>query len=947
MAKTEGDSSDQTGDQTARPMLDALVVVGSSAGGIEALSTLVASLPAGFPAPIILAQHLDPRHPSHLHEILARHAALEVRRVALDPANLEPGVIYVVPANHHVQVTDHTVQLLQQAESKGPKPSIDLLLSSAAEVFADRLIAVILTGSGSDGASGAHAVKAAGGTVVIENPATAAFPSMPASLAPTTIDIVADLDRVGPLLSDLLRGGATKETPEVDRSLQTLLDDVRDHSGIDFTHYKRPTIERRLQRRFHATGQTNVRDYLHYLHLHPEEYNRLVSTFLIKVTEFFRDTDLFTALQKQVVPDLIAQARERGNELRIWSAGCATGEEAYSLAMLVAEALGDELERFNVQIFATDLDEEAIAFARRGVYPHASLASLPPDLLARYFVKLDGAHQVTKLLRRPIIFGQHDLGHRPPFPHMDLVVCRNVLIYFTPELQRRALQLFAFALRNGGYLALGKAETIKPIEPAFTPAHRALKLYRRVGERTFAPITPISDIRASVRDVRSQPVSQGGQESAFDTTQTTQAWPPLTPPSQAQMVPQRTRTNSERLGELILDLPAGVAVVDRNYDVQFINRSALRLLGIYKAAIGNDLIHLTTSIATPAMRSAIDTALQLQAPYQEGDETTVVIEMLPPERRSLQIACYPVSSETDAAGEAPGAQTELRATGASSVLLVISDVTRIVQAPEPHRDAAPTADMVDTAQTASWQTPDDLAAAYQEAVAENARLKTQLDHLGAQHRALIQANEGLGNDNLALRSANEELLVSHEEAEATAEEVRTLNEELQSTNEELVTLNEELEATVEELHAANEDLQARTSELTEVATSESGLRKIAEAARASLEVIIGSFADAALIVDTAGAILHATTGYWRLFGDPTTQLVVQDMERHVLKREMSPVPRAARGERFTMNIILPTKEGVQRQFEVDGRPLYNEYGSGIGGVVILREITMPPPSQKS
>ena len=942
---TNGDSSDQTGDQTgdqtARPLLDALVVVGSSAGGIEALSTLVASLPAGFPAPIILAQHLDPRYPSHLHEILARHTVLSVRLVTLDPTNLEPGVIYVVPADHHVQVTDHTVQLVQQ-NGKGPKPSIDLLLTTAAAVFADRLIAVILTGSGSDGASGAHAVKAAGGTVVIENPATAAFPSMPASLAPTTVDIVADLDRVGPLLSDLLQGVAPAETSDANPSLQSLLDDVREHSGIDFSHYKRPTIDRRLQRRFYATGQTTVRDYLHYLHLHPEEYNRLVSTFLIKVTEFFRDDDLFTALRQQVIPDLIAQARERGNELRIWSAGCATGEEAYSLAILVAEALGDEIERFNVQIFATDLDEDAVAFARRGIYPHASVASLPADLLNRYFVKLDGTYQVTKQLRRQIIFGQHDLGHRPPFPHMDLVLCRNVLIYFTPELQRRALQLFSFALRNGGYLALGKAETIKPVEASFVPAHRVVKLYRRAGERTFAPITPMSDIRASVRGVRSNTPSQSGQESAFDSPQ---AWPPLTLPSQAQPAPLRTRTNSERLGELVLDLPAGVAVVDRNYDVQFINRSALRLLGIYKAAIGNDLIHLTTSIPTTDLRAVIDATFQSQTPSGAGNETTTVIETIPPERRRIQIACYPAPSEAgevDAAGGLGDVQASLHASPASAVLLVISDVTRVVQAQEAETGAQGQS----TLQIEPSQMPDDLAAEYQAALTENARLKTDLDHLGAQNRALVQANGELGNDNLALRSANEELLVGHEEAEATAEEVKTLNEELQSTNEELVTLNEELEATVEELHAANEDLQARTSELADVAASELELRKIAETARASLEVIIGSFAEAALIVDTAGVILHATAGYWRLFGDPITQLVAQDMERRVLARETSPVPRAARGERFTMNIILPTKEGILRQFEVDGRPLHNDHGSGIGGVVILREITMPPPSQK-
>jgi two-component system CheB/CheR fusion protein len=935
VARTNSDSSGQTG----QPPLDALVVVGSSAGGIEALSTLVASLPAGFPAPIILAQHLDPRYPSHLHEILARHTVLTVRLVTLEPASLEPGVIYVVPADHHVRVTDHTVQLLRQ-DGKGPKPSIDLLLSTAAEVFAERLIAVILTGSGSDGASGAHAVKAAGGTVVIENPATASFPSMPASLAPTTVDIVADLDRVGPLLSDILKGFAADEAPDANRSLQALLDDVREHSGIDFSHYKRPTIERRLQRRFYATGQTNVRDYLHYLHRHPEEYNRLVSTFLIKVTEFLRDTDLFEALRQQVLPDLIAQAREHGNELRIWSAGCATGEEAYSLAILVAEALGDELERFNVQIFATDLDDEAVAFARRGIYPRASISSVPADLLKRYFVKLDGTYQVTKMLRRQIIFGQHDLGHRPPFPHIDLVLCRNVLIYFTAELQRRALQLFAFALRNGGYLALGKAESVKPVESAFTPAHRALKLYRRVGERTFAPVTPMSDIRASVRDVRSNAIAEHGQESAFDSVP---AWPPLALPIQAQLVPQRTRTNSERLGELILDLPAGVAVVDRNYDLQFINRSALRLLGIYKAAIGNDLIHLTTSIPTSGLRALIDTTFQLQAPDQAGSETTIVIETIPPERRRIQVACYPVLSEADTAGGLQGAQAPLQVPPASAVLLVISDVTSIVEAQQAEADARAQS----AAQVEPVETPGDLASAYQATLAEIAQLKAQLDHLSAQNRALVQANVELGDDNLALRSANEELLVGHEEAEATAEEVKTLNEELQSTNEELVTLNEELEATVEELHAANEDLQARTSEMTDVVTAESEHRKVAEAARASLEVIVGSFGDAALIVDASGAILHATVGYWQLFGDPKNRLVAHDLEGHALPPEASPAPRAARGERFTMNATLRTEAGTFRQFEVEARPLINDQGDNIGGVIIIREVVAPPaaPSQ--
>jgi two-component system CheB/CheR fusion protein len=868
---------------------------------------------------------------------------LAVHRVTLDPAKLEPGVVYVVPAGHHVRVTDHTVQLLRQ-DGKGPKPSVDLLLSTAAEVFAERLIAVILTGSGSDGASGAHAVKAAGGTVVIENPATASFPSMPASLAPTTVDIVANLDRVGPLLSDLLKGVAPDEASDANRSLQALLDDVREHNDIDFSHYKLPTIERRLQRRFYATGQTNARDYLHYLHRHPEEYHRLVSTILIKVTEFFRDDDLFTALQKQVLPDLIAQARERGNELRVWSAGCATGEEAYSLAILVAEALGDELERFNVLIFATDLDDEAVAFARRGIYPSASIASLPDELIARYFVKLDGTYQVTKLLRRQIIFGQHDLGHRPPFPHIDLVVCRNVLIYFTAELQRRALQLFAFALRNGGYLALGKAETIKPVESAFAPAHRVLKLYRRVGERTFAPITPMSDIRATVRGLRSQALSQSEQESAFESSQ---AWPPLTLPAQAQLVPQRTRTNSERLGDLVLDLPAGVAVVDRNYDVQFINRAALRLLGIYRATIGNDLIHLTTSIPTAGLRAAIDTTFQTQTPDRTGDETSVVIETIPPERRRIQVACYPApgdGSEADAAGGLGGAQEPLQAPPFSAVLLVISDVTGAVQTQVTEPDARAQS----ATETEPAPTLDNLALVYQEALAENAQLKTQVEHLSAQNRALIQANAELGDDNLALRSANEELLVGHEEAEATAEEVKTLNEELQSTNEELVTLNEELEATVEELHAANEDLQARTTELTDAVASESEQRKAAEAGRARMEAVLLSIAHAVLIVDAAGTMLFTTDAYTQFFGDPNGKLMAQDMAGHTLSAEDSPVQRTTRGERFRMNVILRTKDGVQRHFEAEGRPIESGRGGSIGGVLIMRDVTSPSsPTQEA
>ncbi len=301
-----------------------LVVIGSSAGGIDALSTLVATLPADFPAPLVLAQHLDPTRPSHLAEILARRSTLPVRTV-VDPEPLEAGVVFVVPSNHYVSIDDHMIEL--QVEGAGrPKPSIDRLLGTAAEGYGERLIAVILTGMGSDGAAGARAVNQAGGTVIIQNPATASFPAMPQSLAPTTVDIVADLERIGPILHDLVRGGLANggDAPareDEERELGDFLAQLRERNGVDFSSYKEPTIRRRLQRRIVAVGAQDLRGYRAYLDAHPEEYQQLIASFLIKVTAFFRDPELFAYLRETILPDLIAQADRRGPS-------CASGRPA-------------------------------------------------------------------------------------------------------------------------------------------------------------------------------------------------------------------------------------------------------------------------------------------------------------------------------------------------------------------------------------------------------------------------------------------------------------------------------------------------------------------------------------------------------------------------------------------------------------------------------------------
>ncbi len=532
-----------------------LVVIGSSAGGIEALSRVVASLPADFPAPIVIAQHLDPRRPSHLGEILSRHATLPIT-VVEDSASLEDGVIFVVPSNRLVEIVRGKLHL-RPARPGRIAPSVDLLLETAATAFGPGLTAVILTGSGSDGSAGAWHVKQAGGSVVIENPATAMFPSMPRSISPSLVDATADLDSIGAVLRDLLTADGVPVNGRDGKEFAALLARVRERSGIDFSTYRNATIIRRLRGRMGATGQPSLAAYAEHLDHDPEEYARLISSLLIKVTEFFRDPKVFQYLRDEVLPELISEARRHGRELRVWSAGCSTGEEAYSLAITLAEAMGDDPKPLDVRVFATDIDSAAIAFARRGLYPPAALQKVPPALRKRYFVKSDGGYEVVKTLRSLMIFGEHDLGARAPFPRIDLVLCRNVLIYFTPPMQQAALETFGFSLRADGRLVLGPSETVAALPAPYIEEQPRLRVYRRVPGRAVGPLSPPKSlriprdpdlsldtaIRSTRRDIR----------MAVDSTEAAEA--------------------------LLLTLGLGLVVVDRRYYIARINAAARRMLG--------------------------------------------------------------------------------------------------------------------------------------------------------------------------------------------------------------------------------------------------------------------------------------------------------------------------------------------------------------------------------
>jgi two-component system CheB/CheR fusion protein len=894
-------------------------VIGASAGGIEALSTLVGTLPRGFPAPIVVAQHLDPTRVSHLEEILARAGTLPVRTVT-DRARLEPGVVYVVPSSNDVEITDHELGLRRGA---GPsRPSVDLLFSSAAEAFGENLYAVILTGTGSDGSDGARRVKEHGGTVMIQNPQTARFPSMPLSLAPTSVDIVADLEAIGPLLNDLLTGVYAPPAPDEDRRMRQLLEQLRTRVGIDFSTYRQPTIQRRLQRRMADTGRETIDEYLRYLQRHPEEYQRLANSFLIKVTDFFRDADLFTQLRERLLPELIEDARSRGNELRLWSAGCATGEEAYSLAILVTDLLRDELEDFNVRLFATDLNAESVAFAGRGIYPPAALKNLPADLLNRYFTPLDGSYEIKKLVRRQVVFGQHDLAQRAPFPRIDLVLCRNVLIYFTPELQRRALQLFAFSLRDGGRLILGKSETTSPLPEYFAVEDARLKIYQRQGERALIGSTQISDASPAAgptkRPVASRPRGDLG-------------------PVQPRSARPALGNGGERAERLLLELPVGVVVVDQRYDIHAINGTARTLLGIHTSAIGDDLVHLTHRLPAARLRAAIDRAFRGQRAAERFEGRA--LDGTTDGARHLEITCFPQP------GEATGQAIE-------RVTIIVSDVTATaperpeVEEPQTRRrrEAEAAAERL-RALLEAGPLPAGGAETIGEALAALAAIGAEVDRLVARARELdaarqelLEANGELTASNALLRTENEELLFGNEEAQAAVEEIETLNEEQQATNEELETLNEELQATVEELNTTNDDLEGRGAQLEATAAA-------LEAERSRLSAILSSLADAILVVDAAGGIVLANAAFERTFSVDGARLAPEDERGRPLAAEHGPHHRAARGESFAMQFGQVGLDGVRRWYQATGHPI--QAGGDDGGVVVIRDITdRRPPTEK-
>lgn len=464
-----------------------VVAVGASAGGLEALSAFLKALHARTGMAVVIIQHLAPQHESALTQLLSRATSMPVVEVSQGMV-VERNHVYVIPPDKTLTIQEDALILMPRERASIPHHPIDEFYVALARERKTAAIGVILSGSGSDGTVGLKAIKAEGGVTFAQEPKTAAWPAMPTSaITAGSVDFVlppagiaAELARIGRHPYVLARGDA----PEGD-DLERIYLLLRSATGIDFRLYKQPTVSRRVARRMALQKATSLNDYVRLLKQNTGEIKALADDIFIHVTGFFRDPESFQALRKRVFPKL--HLNRRPAPVRVWVPGCSTGEEVYSIAMLLLESLRENANQTRIQMFGTDVSEVAVERARAGIFSDAALRGVSPARLRRFFLKVEHGYQINKDVRGVCVFARHDLANDPPFSRLDLISCRNVLIYAGPTLQNRILSAFQYALKPGGFLFLGKSEAISAYSGIFAPEDRNHKIFSRKSEATLSP----------------------------------------------------------------------------------------------------------------------------------------------------------------------------------------------------------------------------------------------------------------------------------------------------------------------------------------------------------------------------------------------------------------------------------------------------------------------------
>ena len=817
-----------------------VVAIGASAGGPEALKKLLDALPVPSGMAFILVQHLAPTHRGKLVELLAEHTHLAVVEAA-DGIHIEPEYLYVIPPGAYLSVSNGTLRLsppeMRGGARRGARLPFDMLLRSLADEYGPRVACVVLSGSGNDGCAGLRVVKAAGGFAVAQDPAEADYDGMPRSaIATGDVDVVTSAAEIPQALlakrtgrtaiaaSKSATGADAPGAVAPDRSSADLLSQIIElthaRTGYDFTPYKLGTLTRRIERRMALASlkRGELSRYLKLLQHDADELDLLAKDLLIHVTSFFRDPAAYACLAETVIPALLHGHAENGapavapdRPVRVWVAGCSTGEEAYSIVMLFHEAMAalggnagpGAAPLIKLQVFASDLDHDAVAIARAGLYPASITADVSAERLARFFSKEDGyGYRVLPELRGAVVFTVQDLLSDPPFSRLDLISCRNLMIYLGTEAQTKAAALFHFALNEGGCLLLGNAETVSETDGRFRMVEKAARLYRHVGPKRPADLSFIG----------ASPGANGVKPAR---------------PDRAPVLSRQTRL-AELCRQTVLDQHAPAAVLcDAQHACLYLLGPTDSYLQVPPGQVTDDLVMMARRAVRPRLRAALmeaaQTGVRVTAPgggVRDGHRVSFTIDVQPLQHdgEALFLVCF---VDAPHPVQESGARRKLPA-GAGT----------------PPRFAAPRV----------------------------AEFEREIDALRAELKASNQALEASAEDQ---RAVNKEARSISEDFQSTNEELLTSKEEVQSLNEELTALNSQLQETVDRQRTTSDDLQ-NILYSTDVATlfldRDMGIRFFTPAIRALFNIIPGdigrpladlhSLATDTLLPADARAVLH-------------------------------------------------------------------------------------------
>ena len=741
------DQTASPADQPPSPVNFPVIGIGASAGGLAAFEAFFSGMPADADTGMafVLVQHLAPDHKSLLGELVRRYTRMQVFEVE-DGMVVQPNCTYIIPPNRDMAFINGRLQLLEPAAPRGQRLPVDFFFRSLAQDQRERAIGIVLSGTGSDGTLGARAIKGEAGMVMAQKPESTEFDGMPRSVIGAGVAdyVLPPAEMPAQLIAYALHAYGklprllAPSAPQAENAMQKIFVLLRAQTGHDFSQYKPSTIERRIARRMAVHQIDAIDSYVKYLQQTPVEVHALFRDMLIGVTSFFRDPEAFQALKDQGLPKLFA-GKPPGSVIRVWSAGCSTGEEAYSIAILFQELVETLGQNCTAQVFATDIDSQAVANARAGLFPLSVAADITPERLARFFAPEadDKGYRIHKHIRDMLVFSEQDLIKDPPFSKLDLISCRNLLIYLNVELQQKLIPLFHYALNPGGLLLLGNSEGIGDFGELFTVLDRSAKLYQRkegfqssqrLALARFAPMLP---------GMGSKPLSGSARSGA-------PAKRPL-----RELVEQA----------LLQQVVPAAALVSGQGDILYLHGHTGLFL---EPAPGEAGVNNILKMAREGLKPALTTGLRQAVISQQAVRSPNLRVKTNGQFSGVKLDIMPV----------------VNAAASASETLLYLVTFELVQAPDAPAPDAP----VDAR----------IAALQQELRAKDEFLQTSREELESANEELKSANEEMQSVNEELQSTNEELETSKEELQSVAEELSTVNVELQSKVLDLSRVNNDM-----------------------------------------------------------------------------------------------------------------------------------------------------------